>query len=335
MANIKDVAKAAGVSPTTVSLIINGKGRDGRISKETEKRVYEVMRELDYHPNMSARRLRTYDPPRSTIAFYWPSDYRSHVLSSFIRDFTQIRDELGFDVDMVVLSYKNGALDKFAEPIKKNSYNGIVIGGPSAEDMQFLENVKTRTPIVLLNRDSEKYSTVSSDNMEMGFLAARLIKQKGYDRAAVFSSDKRFEAASKRVESFMYACSQIDINIDPSWIFTSETSMKGGAASAAAYCRLENPPKVIFCDADFLALGALHEFYRQHKRIPEDVEILAVQFLANDYAEYSIPSLTTLVMPNSALLKASLEIISKQIKTNSPEAVHVTIPASIHARETF
>lgn len=335
MATIKDVAKAAGVSPTTVSLIINGKGKDGRISAETEARVYKVMKELNYTPNMSARRLRTDEPMRNSIAFYWPSDYRANVLSSFLSAFTAMKSTLDIPCDMVVVSYKYGELAKEAAPIRKNSYSGIIVGGASSEDLAFLEAVETRTPIVVMNRSSDRHSTVGTDNVEMGFLAARLIKQKGHLGAAVFTSQNPFAATGLRVRGFLDACAEIDLTVDSSWIFRTDASMTGGAEAAASYCRGKDMPKVIFCDADFIALGALHEFHKQNVRIPEDVEILAVQFLADDYVDYSIPSLTTLSMPNSKILESALRIINTHCDNPTLEPVHELIPASLAVRESF
>lgn len=72
MATIKDVAKQAGVSVTTVSIIINGKAEERKISAATQERVAEAMRDLGYQPNLSARRLRSQENERPVIAFFWP-----------------------------------------------------------------------------------------------------------------------------------------------------------------------------------------------------------------------------------------------------------------------
>lgn len=335
MANIKDVAKAAGVSPTTVSLIINGKAKERRISDETAEKVYQVMNDLNYHPNISARQLRTDVPVRAMIAFFWPNDFRSNVIGSFITNFPSIRDELGFDCDLVIRSFKNGEIEKYTDAITKNSYSGIIVGGASLEDVAYLETLKTRTPVVIINRKSEKFSTVGSDNVEIGLLAARLIKQKGYNEAAIFTSDRPYMATGLRVQGFMYACSEIDINIKAEWIFKTENSVEGGARAATAYIKAKGVPKVIFCDSDFMALGVLSVFYHYGIKVPDDVEILAVQFMGEEYTKYSVPPLTTISMPNARILKAALAVIQKQIGVMNPEPVHEILPTEIEVRETF
>lgn len=335
MATIKDVAKAAGVSATTVSLIINGKAKERRISEETADRVYNVMNELGYHPNMSARNLRSDEAARPTIAFYWPNDYRSNILSSFLIHFADVRDELGFEGDIVVRSFKNGEMEEAAGPIKKNSYNGIIIGGTSKEDVEYLESIRTRTPIVLINRTSEKYSTVGNDNVELGFLAGRLMKMRGCESAAIFTSERPYMATGLRVQGFLYACSELNINIKADQIYKFENSMTGGAKAAEHFCDSPDHPNVIFCDSDSMAIGALRTFYKRGVRLPQDVRLIAVQFMEDEYSENSIPALTTLRMPNRDVLIHAVRIIMKQISNLKMKPVHELLPADISVRETF
>ena len=84
MPTIKDVAAAAGVSPTTVSLVMNGRGEQHRIPADTIARIQNAMRELGYQPNLSARRLRSSAERKPVIAFFWPLDYRANMLGHFL-----------------------------------------------------------------------------------------------------------------------------------------------------------------------------------------------------------------------------------------------------------
>ena len=74
MATIKDVAKLSGVSVTTVSIIINGKAEERKISDSTCRKVLEAKRELGYQTNLSARRLRYQESKNPVIAFFRPID---------------------------------------------------------------------------------------------------------------------------------------------------------------------------------------------------------------------------------------------------------------------
>ena len=83
MASIKDVAAKAQVSISTVSIIINGKSKERKISKETQEKVLNAMKELNYQPNLSAKKLRLADT-KKTIALFWTTDFRGVMLARFL-----------------------------------------------------------------------------------------------------------------------------------------------------------------------------------------------------------------------------------------------------------
>lgn len=335
MVTIKDVANAAQVSTTTVSLIINGKAEERRISPATRSRVLEVMNALGYQPNLSARRLRSNDIRKPIIAFYWPMDYRTNILSSFLSSFQEIIHKLDFDCELVVQTFKNNELEKAAEPIIKNSYHAIIIGATSNEDILYLESISPQMPIVLLNRKSKKFSSVSVDTEEIGLLAARLFRQKGYTEAAVLAAKRPYVATGLRTQAFLTACAQLDITVDDSCIIRKDNTIEGGFLAAEAYCQMAAPPKVIFCDSDSMALGALCAFHQHHLKLPEDIELLAIGLLDPEFTQYSIPSISVIAMPNKTMMQKAVELIIGFLSAPSDEPVHEVLLPEITIRDTF
>ncbi len=335
MTTIKDVAKAAGVSPTTVSLIINGKAKERRISDETSDLVYKVMDELGYRPNMSARRLRADVGIRPTIAFFWPADFRYNILGSFIMHFQEAIEELQFDCEIVIRNYRNGQLEKSAEPILKNSYDGVIIGAMSMEDLAYMESIETRTPVVLLNRQSEKYSTVGSDNEKIGMQVAKMMRLKGYTEAAVLASASPWLATGARTQAFFTACHTLGISVRENWVLHGENTVAGGVKAAEDYCRLSDAPKAILCDSDSMALGALYTFHHHGLKLPKDVELIAIQLLEDSYAKYAVPSITTIAMPNKKIATEALSLLQKLVQTPRQPALHVTVEPKVVIRESF
>ncbi len=137
MSTIKDVAKRAGVSPTTVSIILNGKAEDRKISQATLEKVMNAVRDLDYQPNLSARRLRSNEIKKPSLAFFWPSDHRTNIMATFIN---YIQEELiahQYDCELVIQTYQNDHLDEKASIFAKNSYNAMIIGASSLHDVEF------------------------------------------------------------------------------------------------------------------------------------------------------------------------------------------------------
>ena len=150
MATIKDVAKLAGVSVTTVSIIMNGKSGERKISAQTQERVQDAMRELGYQPNLTARRLRFQESKKPVIAFFWPLDYRTMILASFLNALQVECSRIGFDCEIVVQTYEDDHLDQYDASILKTGYSAVVIGACSLKDMKYLESLSPQMPVVLL-----------------------------------------------------------------------------------------------------------------------------------------------------------------------------------------
>ncbi|MEW4414857.1 LacI family DNA-binding transcriptional regulator [Clostridium sp. AN503] len=335
MATIKDVAKSAGVSVTTVSIIINGKSEERKISAATQERVQDAMRELGYQPNLSARRLRSQDSKKPVIAFFWPLDYRTSILASFMNSLQVEIQRIGFDCELVIQTYENDKLDQYDASILKNGYSGIVIGACSNSDLKYLEQLSPQMPLILINRYSEHFSTVCTDNREIGLMAARQFRQRGYTEAAVIASQHSYVATGLRTQAFLYACSQLGINVLSEHIFKNLGTIGGGYHAAEAYCNTPNPPKVIFCDSDAMAIGALSAFHKHQKQIPEDVEILSIAMLDPEHAEHTIPPLSVIKMPNEEIGKQLVDILQEKITTNNLEPTHINLEATLVLRESF
>lgn len=335
MATIKDVAKVSGVSVTTVSIIINGKAEERKISAATQERVHDAMRQLGYQPNLTARRLRYQDAKKPVIAFFWPLDYRVMILASFLNALQLEIKQSGFDCELVVQTYENDKLDQYDASILKNGYNGIIVGACSKKDLDYLEKLSPQMPLVMINRFSERFSTVCTNNREIGLLAARQIRQRGYTETAVFASQHSYIATGMRTQAFLDACSQMGLQVSPEFIFRGPSTIEGGFQTAKSYCNFLNPPKIIFCDSDSIALGTLHFFHKNGIRVPEDVEILSIAMLENEYTAYSIPSLSVIEMPNREIGKAIIHLLQEKITTNSLDPVHITLDATLILRESF
>ncbi len=335
MATIKDVAKECGVSVTTVSLIINGKAKERRISEETCERVHTAMKKLGYRPNAGARALRASDDARPIIAFFWPNDNRSGMQGDFLGHFQNVLTELNYDAKIVAESYTSGKLEKAGAPITSASYSAVIIGACTAEDILWLESQSPRIPVVLMNRDSNVFSTICSDNEEIGMSAARLIKLAGYNEVAVLTSTRPYVATGVRVRAFLNACKTLDIKVRDEWIIKNENSIEGGVKAAEVYCNLPNRPQMVYADSDSMAVGALYTFYKHGLKLPDDVALLAIALRNKGITEYSIPPCTVVAMPSKKIAKSCIETIRTLLAAPEKAPIHVVIEPEVIVRQTF
>ena len=110
MVTIRDVAKAAGVSVATVSIIMNDKAKEHSIPETTQDKINSIIRELGYQPNLSARKLRAKCKSVPVIVFFWPLDFRISILASFLNAFSGEMQRSDFDCELVVHTMRAGAL---------------------------------------------------------------------------------------------------------------------------------------------------------------------------------------------------------------------------------
>lgn len=335
MATIKDVAKKAGVSVSTVSIVINGKSKERSIPEATQEKVAKAMAELGYQPNQTARRLRTKDEQRPVIAFYWPLDFRVPILASFLNSLQREIDRTGFACELVIQPYQNDHLDMSEDSILRNGYSGIILGALTEKDLQYMEKLNPPVPVVLINRTSEIFSTVGTDNEEIGISAAAAFRRSGKNRVAVFASAQSYLATMRRVDAFLEACRQMGITVEEGDIFHSPSTIEGGFASAEAFCGREDRPDAVFCDSDSIALGALSCFSQRGIQVPEEVAVLTISMLEPEYTAYSIPPLSVVEMPNEDIGKAALNLIRQKIETGSKKPTHLTFNAALIMRKSM
>ncbi|MCH3951631.1 MAG: LacI family transcriptional regulator [Acidaminococcus sp.] len=335
MSTIKDVAKAAGVSPTTVSIILNGKSEDRKISKATYDNVMKAIQDLDYHPNLSARRLRFNDLKKPALAFFWPSDHRTPIMATFVNYIQQELTLHNYDCEFIIQTYKNDHLCEKAAAFAKNTYNAMIIGAASLKDVEFLESISSQTPIILINRNSERYSSVNVDDSAVGREAARLIYAKGCRRAALLASRMPYVATGIRTRAFLSSCQELGIEIADNAIIRCENTIAGGVEGAAAFCRLPDPPRVLFSESEQSAVGALYTFYKNNVHVPDDVELLSMSLMSPESTMYTIPPLSVIEIPQSEVSREIVNMLMKLLSGTIKGPLHKVLQPKVVLRESF
>ena len=152
---------------------------------------------------------------------------------------------------------------------------------------------------------------------------------------SVFASHSIYVASSQRTQAFLDACSQIGIHVLPDAIFHSNGTIEDGYRLAQEYCQSTKRPKVIFCDFDSIALGALRGFHDLRVSIPEDVELLSIGMLSSSLTAYSYPSLSVIEIPTIEMGHWIIQLLQKKIQTNDLTPEHIELEAKLILRESF
>ncbi|ETI70164.1 LacI family DNA-binding transcriptional regulator [Neobacillus vireti] len=317
MASIKEIAKLAGISMGTASFVLNGKGDQMRISKATQEKVLAAAKELGYRPNISARRLRSEgEKVVPVIAILWTLDTRVSLISRFLEGIQGTFAGQGDGFELMVQPYENSKLDKLNSLITGTRFNGAIVANASDEDIAYLENNEINVPIVLYQRKSDKYSTVSVDSYQSGVMVADLFANRGHKTSGIILPNVSSQAVRLRKEGFMDRAHSYGLQVPSNHIVSGSFSEEGGYQCVKELISKGELPSSLFTLSDQMAVGALTALYEEGIRVPQDVEIMGHD--NNENTKFTIPSLSTIHLPveemAAACVNMLMDLIEQKVK---------------------
>ena len=335
MSTIKEIAEKTNLSVGTVSIVLNGRGDEMRISKKTQQRVLEAAQGLGYLPNISARRLRQSGSRNlPAIATFWPSDLAPELLGRFFTGVQSPILEQEFAFEMSIQPYKRGQIDRIKEMCGRGIYHGAIITGISAEEQRHLESSPSGVPTVLFNRESSVFSCVYADSYGIGRKVAELFASRGHRKVGVIVPEYLVNSENNlRFQGFVESCERYGLELEERHIQVGPMSMEGGNSAARRIVEGGGKlPTAIFFPIGIMAIGALPVFHRASIRIPEDLEI--VTYGDHEAEKYSVPSLTTVKLPVEEMAAACIRLVMGLIQDPGAKPKSVVVETPIIFRES-
>lgn len=314
MPTIKDVARLAGVTVTTVSRVLNNRGY---ISDATRQKVYQAMEELNYQPNEIARSLHRRKSKLIGLIIPTVSHPFFGELAGFIEYYAHL---IGYKV-LICNSLLDRKKEKeYIEMLKSNRVDGIIMGSHTLEVEEYMN---LNYPIVTFDRRiSEEIPYISSDNYGGGKLATHLLIQKGCKKIAHISGNLQLQLlANKRSQAFIELSKEHGIE---SVIVETELNVFDITQYEAMIRNLlEKHPDIdgVFASSDVMAAYFIQIGYFLNKRIPEDIKIVGYDDIK--LASLFVPPLTTIRQPIEEMAKCAVELIVRQVNEEPFERENV------------
>lgn len=326
-----DVARLAGVSQATISLVLNGRDSAVRISPETRERVMSAAAQLGYTPNHAARSLRQ----RSTkiITFILPTLENPYFLE--IASAAQAEASLrGYSV--TIISSRN-ELSEFhtALLLQGAAYDGIIVAGHNncaAPELPAL--VKRGVGVVVLQEPSPApgIQSVRVDLERGGYIATRHLISLGHRRIAYFTQALRSShGGHDRIDGYMHALSEAGLPFDEDLVVVTENSLSGGVLALDRILALDVPPTALFAYNDRLAIGALHGLRKRGLRVPDDFAVVGFDGIA--FGGFTAPTLTTVDSSREELGKLAMQAVIDAIDKKEGRQDHL-LPVRLLVRES-
>lgn len=307
---IKDVAKVAGVSPTTVSRVLNNRGY---ISEETRKKVYAAMEKIQYYPNEIARALlnnRTYFV--GVIVPTVTSPFHGVIVE-------QIEYYLSKKNYKTLLCNSKNQLDtekKYIDMLRRNQVDGMIVG---THNVVVEEYSSFHMPVVGIDRYlGENIPVVSCDNYEAGRLATRHLIERGCKKILCIRGDSRLRMpGNKRSQAYLDEMKKE--GYEPLVLevpFVKEYVEK----QKLVYDMLNQHPEIdgVFAGDDSLAVIVLQIAKQKGIRIPEDLKVIGIDG-TREVLQF-VPELTTVQQPSNEIARVAVEKLIDLIEGKKVES---------------
>ncbi len=310
MVTVKDIAKASGVSASTVSIILNGKSQERKISEKTCQKVWQAVKELGYQPSIAARTLREGEKNSPyTIALYWAKDFRTTMLSRFLNGLEMIRQTTDIPYEITVYPYDTDHLDQQKALLTGRRFHAAILANISQADMDFIKNAFFPMPVVLYNRHLPGFYSVTVNNRRMGALAAEGLFQRGKSAPWILASDITFPGMEQRVEGFVTAMAGYGISVEKDHILHGQNTPESGAAMTRRILDDGRGCDGIYCLSDAAAYGCLFALNQAKISVPETVSVISIGNGEKEHAMYSIPPLSTVYLPMEDMASHCLSML--------------------------
>jgi len=334
--SLADIAKSLGVSKTLVSLVVNNKGDAHGISLETQERVREKVRELNYEPNALARGFRT--GKTNTIGLI-VSDISNRFFARIARNIEDYAWQNGYTV-VICSTEENVTKEKQQiRLLRDRKIDGLIVS-TSQDDPEFFDRLtEAGMPLVLIDRVFEgmKSPNVSVDNYGGGRIAARHLLTQGIKKAAMIGiSPDHISSVTDRMNGFESALLEENVKIPPEWKIRAPFDEIEGVIkeNLQRFYQQGTMPDAIFTLNNNLTSTTLRILHKLSIRIPD--EILLIGFDDVLYYGFTRPTISAIDQPVDKISKKAFEMLLYQIdnKPLAPEMQSVVLPVDILIRES-
>jgi DNA-binding LacI/PurR family transcriptional regulator len=290
---MRDVARAAMVSQSTVSRVLSSVPSKVPISEETRKKVLEVIEELGYHPNQYARSLKGRKVHMIGMVI---ADISNPFYHPMVRAVQDIAFQHRYDVMIANSDHSREKELLFCESIMRRPVDGVVIIPYHLND-EDLDRLMARTGVLISavgnHIQHPNIDVTFADDFTASYEAVRwLIEVKGHQRIAMVIADQQYPVTKRRYNAYRRAMEDANLFVPEEYTVEGDWSPENGYHALQSLFALPEPPTAIFAASDTIALGALEAAQNMNLKVPEDVAILGFDNI--NIASWVRPRLTTI-----------------------------------------
>jgi LacI family transcriptional regulator len=314
---IKDIARVANLSPSTISRALNN---HPRISQETKKKIQKLSKKMGYTPNLFARGLVKKKTYLIGLLVY---DFCNPFYAELTRSIQDTAKEFGYWVIQASTDDDQEKADSLINSMIKLGVEGIIFASCTLHDKSVGRLVDDGFPVVLLNRKlkQDKGDYVVLDNTYGAYLLVNHLIHLGYKRVGMIGGPRNVSTSADRYRGYIKALKEKGLEVDEDLVRHGYFSQDTGFKFAKMMMGMLTPPEAIFCGDDTIALGSMKAMSEIGVQVPDDVAI--VGFDDSEISSHPLIQLTTVSQNVQEMGRLGAKIMVERIegKLKSPQKI--------------
>ena len=334
MVTLRDIAKEAGVSATTVSYVLNG---SGKVSEATRERILEIVKKTGYRSNVLARSLRN---NKSNMIGVIVEDVQAKMTPKIIDGINAAAEEKGYqillsnlrlmskiDAQFSHISAYQQDIDHAVHTLTGMQVDGIIYVGMHDRRIPHIIN-RTECPLVYCYCYTQgEGSSVGYDNTDVMYRLTKQFLDKGHRAFGIVAGRSDSEPSMKRLQGIRKAMDEAGIQIDETMIRCGDWKYEKAREIAGDMLSGANRPTAIIALNDEMAFGVRDAAMQLQIRIPEDLSVSG--FDCNDAVQFVTPRITTVEPQLCRMGQRAMELLLANIENTEQENVTVVLPSKI------
>lgn len=328
MSTMRDVAKLAGVSSSTVSHVIN---ETRFVNPETRERVLQAMAELNYQPNRLARSLR--NRQTHTFGVLLPNSANPFFAEVLLGVEAACFDH-GYNI---ILGNANDDPERelfYLDVLLSKQVDGIFLVSTGAYHEALEMLTRHNAPVVMVDRSpgTRQIDTVFANNEGGGIIATQYLLDLGHRRIGCITGPSMLTPSADRVTGYRQALESAGLTVDEELIIAGDFQHESGYHAGQQLLGLPDPPTAIFACNDLMAVGVLYAAHEGGLRIPTDISVIGFDDVP--LASYTVPRLTTIYQPGQEIGRVAVELLVQRLQDRAAATRHEQLPASLVERDS-
>jgi LacI family transcriptional regulator len=310
--NIQEVAKRAKVSTATVSRTIN---HNPTVAPRLAKRVWKVIDEFGYRPNIQARSLVS---GRSHILGLVVSEITNPFFPEIVQAFENMAVDNGYEILLVSTVHDPKRMDISVRRMTERRVDGVAVMTFGMEELLLEDPVFKNVPLVFVDvgPDRPRVSNIRIDYQNGIRQAVQHLAALRHERIAFISGPRNLKSAMSRRKAFEQAMSEIHLAADDSLVIEGDHTLEGGARAMQSLLAKRQRPTAVLCSNDMTALGVMRTCYEKSLSIPKDLSLVGFDDIK--FAQFLLPPLTTIRMSQTEIARIAFNALLAELERSKP-----------------